>query len=45
MKTQDEYVCPSCDPNEVIYWGLKEYREKGNPVCLECGEDVVLFTE
>ena len=38
--TSDAYVCPDC--GFKTNWGIDQYREQGNPVCIDCDTDMTL---
>lgn len=48
QETTDYYQCEQCKKEDgtapVIEWTMRDYRERGNPVC-ECGSDYQLTLE
>jgi ribosomal protein S27AE len=38
IKSTVKYLCPEC--GEVAFWSLKDYAEKGEPVCPYDGNDM-----
>ena len=35
----DTYMCPEC--RTTATWSAQDYRDRGTPVCAECGDDMI----
>jgi DNA-directed RNA polymerase subunit RPC12/RpoP len=32
------YICEQC--GNIVYWTIKDFQDKGEPVCTQCGDDM-----